>query len=403
MINKDILRSKGIKKNIAIVLAGLCVFTLLGCGSGAGKNYDTGMEHFEAGEYEEACISFTDAIAINPDKAEYYIAYGMALIGMAQYEEARTQFQFVIRDTDNKIVRENNKRAYRGIALTYYNEGNYEQAKGYLELALKTEEIEELNRDLMAYMANCELLLNNYDRAMSYWNKLIELDADKKEMSEYYLGRAKTQNASDNYSGAIQDYQSAIKNNPDNYQAYLGLYLTLTSTLDEAGAAEVLDEAKKKAEDDSDNVIYAAIFDYYAGDYDNAAAYIETAKEQGNPDAVYYEGRISQDKGEFENAIKLYDSYLETKPNGINAEVCNQYAGCLIEMDKYEEALEWLNKGVAMAAGGVRQQLMFNQVVAYEHIGDFSTAKDIATEYLKMYSDEEMQKEFTFIKTRCGQ
>ena len=74
MINKGILRNKGVKKNIAIVLAGVCVFSLSGCGSGAGKNYDTGMEYFEAGEYEEACDSFTDAIAINPDKAEYYLA-----------------------------------------------------------------------------------------------------------------------------------------------------------------------------------------------------------------------------------------------------------------------------------------------------------------------------------------
>lgn len=402
MNNRKIYMTGIIKKNTAIVMAGVCILSAAGCGSGAGKKYDAGMEQFEAGKYEDACSSFSEAVAINPDKAEYYIAYGMALIGMAQYEEARTQFQNVVRNTDNKIVRENNKRAYRGIALTYYNEGNYGQAKGYLELALKTEELEELNQDLMAYMANCELLLNDYERAMGYWNKLIGQDAGKAEMSEYYLGRAKTQNTSGNFSGAIQDYQSAIENNSDNYQAYLGLYLTLASTMDESGAKEVLEQARKKAENDSDNIIYAAIFDYYAGDYKNAAAYFEEAKKQGNRDAVYYEGRISQDEGRYEDAMKLYDSYLEAKPIGSNAELCNQYAGCLMELKRYDEALEWLKKGVAMAAGGVRQQLMFNQVVAYERTGDFKSAKEVAAEYLKSYTDEDMQKEFAFIKTRCA-
>ena len=237
---------------------------------------------------------------------------------------------------------------------------------------------------------------------MGYWNKLIGQDAGKAEMSEYYLGRAKTQNVSGNYSGAIQDYQSAIENNSDNYQAYLGLYLTLTSTMDESGAKEVLEQARKKAENDDDNIIYAAIFDYYAGDYKNAASYFEEAKKQGNRDAVYYEGKISQDEGRYEDAMKLYDSYLEAKPMGSNAELCNQYAGCLMELKRYDEALEWLKKGVAMAAGGVRQQLMFNQVVAYERTGDFKSAKEVAAEYLKSYTDEDMQKEFAFIKTRCA-
>lgn len=403
MLKKESRMIVIIKKNIAAAMAGICLLLLTGCSSDAGKSYNAGMEQFEAGEYEAACTSFSEAIAVNPDKAEYYLAYGMALIGMAQYEEARTQFQYVVRDTNNKIVRENNKRAYRGIALSFYNEGNYEQAKGYLELALKTEELEELNLDLMAYMANCELLLNNYDRSMSYWNKLIEEKPGKKMLSEYYLGRAKTQNVSGNDSGAIQDYQSAIKNNSDNYQAYLGLYLTLTATLDEAGAKEILEEAREKAEKDSDNILYAVIFDYYSEDYEKALEYIDKAKEQGILEAVYYEGRICQDKGEYDNAMKLYDSFIESKPMGVNAEVCNQYAGCLMESGKYDEAIEWLNKGAAMAAGSVRQQLMFNQVVAYENIGDFESAKNIATEYLKAYTDENMQREFSFIKTRCAE
>lgn len=388
------------KKLAVIMVAGVFITVFAGCGGKADKLYEEGLEQYNDEAYDDAISSFTSAIELNPDKAEYYIGYGMALVGNGEYEEARNKFQEIIRDTDNRIVRENNKRAYRGIAISYYNEGNYEQAKGYLELAMKTDGLEELDNDLMAYMANCELLLNNYDKSLDYWNKLIEAGEKSSIMSVYYTGRAKSQNVMGNNSGAIADYQSAIKEDDSNYEAYLGLYLTLLETMDENGAGEVLAEALDKIGDDEEDIIYSAIFHYYQGEYDTAETELDNAYELGHNQAVYYKGRIYQDKQDYEKAIECFNEYLTLNPGGKNAEFCNQLGGCLIEQERYEEAIEIINQGVAMAAGGVRQRLLYNQVITYEHLGDYETAGSIATEYIKEYSDDLMQKEYEYIKTR---
>ncbi len=66
------------------------------------------------------------------------------------------------------------KKAYRGIALSYYAEGTYDQAKAYLELALKNKELSSLNRDLNAYLAECEMYLGDYEKSLKTWNALID-------------------------------------------------------------------------------------------------------------------------------------------------------------------------------------------------------------------------------------
>jgi len=398
MMNKNQINTWRI---MAFVCTLIMTIGLTGCSGKAGKSYDMGMDYYEEGQYTEAAESFVAAIEANPDKAEYYIAYGMTLIELGQYEDARKQFGLVVRDMDNRIVRENNKRAYRGMAIAFFNEGNFEQAKGYFEIALKTEELEELNEDLTSYMANCEMKLTNYKSALEYWNKLLEDGDDSADvMSEYYLGRGETQYAMDNITGAIEDFRLAVKENENNYQAYIGLYLTLKESQDESGSLEVLDTALSEIGDDKENVFYRAIFNYYKGDLDVANKEFSKALKSGNNNALYYLGKICQDKGDFEGAIEKYNEYTEQNPAGKNAEYCNQMGGCLLELQRYEEAITWLDKGVAMAAGKIRQQLLFNRVVAYEHIGDYNTAKELASAYLDIYTDENMSKEYEYIKTR---
>ena len=219
-------------------------------------------------------------------------------------------------------------------------------------------------------------------------------------MSEYYLGRGETQYAMDNITGAIEDFRLAVKENENNYQAYIGLYLTLKESQDESGSLEVLDTALSEIGDDKENVFYRAIFNYYKGDLDVANKEFSKALKSGNNNALYYLGKICQDKGDFEGAIEKYNEYTEQNPAGKNAEYCNQMGGCLLELQRYEEAITWLDKGVAMAAGKIRQQLLFNRVVAYEHIGDYNTAKELASAYLDIYTDENMSKEYEYIKTR---
>lgn len=162
MILSNILEKN--KKLAASLL--ICAMTVVlgGCG-GAEKSYDQGMELFEKGDYTKACDAFSEAITKNPDMADYYIGYGMSLLGLGEYDKAREQFLFVVRDTDNKIVRENNKKAYRGIALTYYKSGVYDQAQTLMEKMtikdLATRKITQVSGGQLQRACICRSMMNS--------------------------------------------------------------------------------------------------------------------------------------------------------------------------------------------------------------------------------------------------
>ena len=51
--------------------------------------------------------------------------------------------------------------------------------------------------------------------------------------------------------------------------------------------------------------------------------------------------------------------------------------------------------------GGMQQTLAFNEIVAYEHLGEFKQAYVLLTEYRKNYPDDSQAKrEYDFLSTR---
>ena len=72
-----------------------------------------------------------------------------------------------------------------------------------------------------------------------------------------------------------------------------------------------------------------------------------------------------------------------------------------MEKGNYEAALEDIRQGLAMDNVTNQQELLSNQIIAYEYSGDFESAKKTMQAYIKEYkSDEEAVREYTFLKTR---
>ena len=67
----------------------------------------------------------------------------------------------------------------------------------------------------------------------------------------------------------------------------------------------------------------------------------------------------------------------------------------------YTEALTYFNAGLALEKVPNKQNLMKSAISAYEYSGDFASAKTMLADYLEQYpSDEDAQKESTFLETR---
>ncbi len=67
----------------------------------------------------------------------------------------------------------------------------------------------------------------------------------------------------------------------------------------------------------------------------------------------------------------------------------------------YRKALEAFDAGMQIEDNEIRQKLAFNEIVAYEYLGEYQKAAVLLEDYLKNYPDDETAKrEQQFLSTR---
>lgn len=379
----------------------LTVF-LSACGGAGDKLYKESVSLYEEGSYEEAEKTIIKAIKSNGDNSDYYVCYGMILVGLGDYEGAREQFLHVISDKNSTYAKENNKKAYRGIALSYFDSGVYDQAKAYFELALGTDVLSDMDNDLKAYRAECEMYLGNYDNAVKEFTELIENQKgmSKDEVKGIYISRGNAYMILGNYMAASEDYGNVIDMDEYSYTAYIGKYLALTGTHDKDAAVSVLDKAFELECRNSEDEYYNAVLRYYKGDYEKAMEVLEKCKEAGIKEAGLYIGMICQNEGKYSEALEYYSIYINEVPSGKNAELCNQVAGCYEQLEDYSSAKTWIDEAVGKAGGSMLKEVLKNRIIIYERLGKYKKAKQFAEEYIETYDDMDMLSEYEYIKTR---
>ena len=147
------------KKKI-IWIAGICLlsFLIATCGKSTEEKwqeqYDLDQQYLLEENYEEAIVTFTSAIEIDPNQMGAYIGRGNAYVLSGETEEhlaqALADYQYVLK------LDEENAEAYLGIADVYIRQGDYDTALEILneglekngeneEIAAKIEEIESGN------------------------------------------------------------------------------------------------------------------------------------------------------------------------------------------------------------------------------------------------------------------
>lgn len=78
-------------KKIKQIVVIFIMVLLTACGAGAStwqEHYDLGMRYLMEGNYEEAILSFTAAIEIDPKMPEAYVGMADAYIGLGEYDKA---------------------------------------------------------------------------------------------------------------------------------------------------------------------------------------------------------------------------------------------------------------------------------------------------------------------------
>ena len=236
----------------------------------------------------------------------------------------------------------------------------------------------------------------DYDGAIAKYEealKLADMEVGAAEIDiAYYKASAQYRNG--DLTGAIGTY-SAILAVKESENSYLGRGLLYVAA-EEADKAE--EDLNKVLKDTKDPLIKGIIYNV-VNQTDKAKECFEDAKAEGNAEAVFYLANIYEKAGDHNYAMILLEEYI-AKGNA-SAEGYLTVAGHYLDAGAYEEALNMVQSGIALGDSGVLRSLLEEEIVCYEKLADYASAKAKAEDYLDKYpEDAAMQKEYEFLKTR---
>lgn len=375
---------------------------LTGCGNKGKSYYKAAVKSLNKGEYEAAAEEFKKAIELKEDNADYYIDYGFCLTQLGRYEEAKAAFERAILEKDNAIVNKNNKKAYRGLGIMYYLQGDYSKSLKMLKKAMEYSSLNEYDVDILSYMGADNGKLGNYDAALEDLTKVLE--EDPKNIAALMV-RGEVNFMLGDYENSIKDYLAAKDAGCKKYDLYFGLYSAYTAKGDTVNATAILEEASSlpaNKEVTAEDKFYLAKIHYYQGNKEQALEEFKAVSEQGYTESYSFLGDLYLENEDYSSAVYYYELYVkEGTPK--DASFYSKLADCYLNVKSYEKALDAVEQGLNYVGDVRNQSLLRNEIICYEHLGDFGTAYTKMETYLSTYpDDEDAKRDLEFLKTRQG-
>lgn len=329
-----------------------------GCGGEEKVSYiDEGMTAIEELRYEDALVSFDQALVSGEDKRLIYRGQGLANLGLTKYDEAAAALEQCLA-SGNSVPDDMDYDVNYYLATAYYKAGRLEDAKQVYDAILA--------------------LRDNAGDAY-FMRGIVQL-----KMGNYELGKP--------------DFDRAVELAPNDYDQLVEIYKVLDETGYRETGTAYLETALKNAPKDMSNYDKGRIY-FYLEDFESARNYLEQARDAGDDKATYYLGKTWENLGEYNYAASVYVAYLQNQ--GESALIYNQLALCNMELGDYDGALSALQSGLDLGDAALRQTLSFNQVVAYERKGDFKQAAQLMAQYVQVYPDDETAvREYEFLRSR---
>lgn len=342
------------KKKI-LGITGILLSLLGGCGSGP-TSYETGKENLEQQNYTQAIENFQDAV-----------------------------------EEDDHAV-----ESWRGIGVAWTEQGIYDKAQEAFETALGLTggSGRAMRKDLYLYMADAQYHQGDYQGCMETCNELLKSSRGK----DAYFLRGSAYLHLKEYNRADSDFARVISGSK-NYEDYMDIYMVYRSCGLNADGSGYLEEALDIEPGNAEEYYQTGRIYYYLGDYERAGKALETSAGKGYAMARIYLGKVYLAMGESQEARETYEQCL--KEEELAAEAYNGLAYCAASEEDYEAALSYIREGLGQADQEEEQALLFNQIVVYEKMTDYDSAREKVSEYLELYpADENAIRESYFLETR---
>lgn len=326
-------------------------------------------------------------ISVDPDDSGAY-DQGLEALAEAEYDRATDEFKKAA-DTDGRLA-----ESYRGMGLVYYAKGDYRSASKLFELSLESMYVDnpEFAEDVRYYEADCLSRINEPVSAIALYETLaqgLKPYLAHAELGRVYMGQGETEKA-------VGYFDQAVAEEPA-LDIFLMIYESCREAHMEAAGAAYLEQAlqisPKTAKDLADlGMIYDCL-----EDTPKAVEYLQKSVKSGYREAIPVLGSIYLNDKNISAARVLYEDALLN--GGDAAECYNGLALCSIADGKPDAALQYIQEGLKSGNDSMKKSLLFNEVVAYEDLRDFDTARVKAQAFLELYpDDEEMKREMQFLE-----
>lgn len=355
---RDIVKSGKLnrKRMCALLLGALMLGMLTGCGKNAEKTEEA-MQLVQSLDYQGALAAFEEAESLQENERLIARGRGIAYMGLTDYAKAVECFQTALAGSDGFV--------------------------------------EDIDFDLNYYLAAAYTKNGQPKEAKNTYDAILALRPEEKDA--YFLRGCVRLELSD-YDGAKGDFDKVISMDARNYDRLIEIYEVLEHYGYKEVGREYLQSALTNASGKMNNYDSGRIY-FYLGEYQKAYIALEDAKEEGGAESYLYLGRAYEATGDYNYASTVYNNYI-SKDTG-NAEIYNQLGLCEMARENYQEALEAFQAGLLIENSGLKQTLSFNEIVAYEYLGDYQKAAVLLDSYLKTYPDDENAKrEREFLSTR---
>ena len=315
----------------------------------------------------------------------------MELIQALDYQGALTELEAAEEEGENlRLINRARGIAYMGLT-------DYKQAVSCFEEAISGSNglVQNVDFDLNYYLAAVYTKNGQYTEAESVYDAILALRPQEEEV--FFL-RGNVRMVLGNFTGAKEDFDKVVEMAPENYDWLVEIYEVLAYFGYQEEGKSYLRVALNNNAQKMSKAVSGRIY-FYLGEYQNACLELEDAKADGSVESYLYLGKAYEATGDYNYAANVYNSYLKQYEG--DAQMYNQLGLCELTKGEYQKALEAFQAGLQLENTALQQKLAFNEIVAYEYLGEYGQAKSLLESYLRNYPDDEQAgREYMFLSTR---
>ena len=298
--------------------------------------YNMGICYLNMKDYQQANKCFDDALLINPNLLEIYIAKAKIFEDQKNYNNAIELYNEII----PKFPYDDNIFYKKGICLENMEE--YQEALKNFEQGL---DINKSNIDCLYHKGYCCDILNNKKQALKCYDDIIkskEKNIDNKIKEDCLILKSKILIDDEKYDDALQGLNEALRLNPDN--SYIYFYKGFINNK-KGEHQEALNNYLKSIEiNNKDKIIYYNLGLAYLeiSDFEKSLNYLNKSFELDNTfyQALIKSGEVLLKSNEYDKSIEIFDKILNNEKEKNNELALLRKGDALFMKNNFKEALE---------------------------------------------------------------